>query len=111
VSDSPEYTYHELSKKTVAELREIAAGIDHPAVRGYTQKRKAEVLASICEALDIDTHEHHQVVGIDRGAVRREIREWKARRDAALEAGDHAQLKFTRTKIRRLKRKIRRALR
>jgi len=111
VSESPEYTYHELSKMTVAELREIASGIDHPAVRGYTQKRKPEVLAGICEALDIDTHEHHEVVGIDRGAIRRQIKEWKLKRDAALEAGDHAQLKFARTRIRRLKHKIRKNLR
>lgn len=111
MSESPEYTYHELSKMTVAQLREIASGIDHPAVLGFTQHRKAEVLTGICEALDIETHEHHEVVGLDRGATRREIKEWKTRRDAALEAGDHAQLKLTRTRIRRLKRKIRRALR
>jgi len=55
-------------------------------------------------------HEHHEVVGLDRGAVRTEIGEWKRKRQAALEAGDHEQLKFARTKIRRLKRKIRKSL-
>ncbi len=104
-----EYTLHDLNHMTVAQLREIAAGIDHPAVQGYSQKHKEEVLASICEALHIEMHEHHEVVGIDKRAVKDKIQEWKAKRDAALEAGDAAQLKMARTKMRRLRRKIRKA--
>ncbi len=110
MSEATEYTYHQLKGMTVAQLREIAAGIDHPAVQGYTQLRKAQILEGICTALDIEMHEHHKVVGIDRGAVRTQIGEWKRKRQAALEAGDHEQLKFARTKIRRLKRKIRKSL-
>jgi hypothetical protein len=30
------YTYHLLKEKTVADLREIAKGIQHEAVQGYT---------------------------------------------------------------------------
>lgn len=105
-----EYTYHDLKGMTVAQLREISAGIDHPAVAGYTQKRKAEVLAGICEAKDIDMHEHHDVVGIDKAKVKVQIQEWRAKRDAALESGNHAELKMARTKMRRLRRKIRKSL-
>lgn len=105
-----EYTYHDLKAMTVAQLREISAGIDHPAVSGYTQKRKDEILAGICEALGIEMHEHHDAVGIDKSAVKAQIKEWRAKRDAALEAGDHAQLKMARTRMRRLRRKIRKSL-
>jgi len=95
---------------TVAQLREISAGIDHPAVSGYSQKRKDEVLAGICEALGIEMHEHHDVVGLDKAAVKTQIKDWKAKRDAALEAKDPAQLKMARTKMRRLRRKIRKSM-
>ena len=35
-----DHTFEELKKKTVAELREIAAGIGDEAVKGYTQLNK-----------------------------------------------------------------------
>jgi hypothetical protein len=38
------YTYEELKHKTIAQLREIAAGIDHPAVQGFTQLHKEQLL-------------------------------------------------------------------
>ncbi len=50
MSEASEHTYLELKAMTVAQLREIAAGIDHPAVQGYTQLRKAQVLEGICTA-------------------------------------------------------------
>ena len=34
------YTYDELKHKTVAELRDIAVGIEHEALQGYTQLNK-----------------------------------------------------------------------
>ena len=105
-----QYTYHDLKSLTVARLREISAGIDHPAVTGYTQKRKDEVLTGLCTALGIDMHEHHVVVGLDKAAVKVEIKEWRAKRDAALESGDHVALKTARTRMRRLRRKIRKSL-
>ncbi len=110
MSEASEYTYHDLKAMTVAQLRELAAGLDHPAVQGYTQLRKAQVLEGLCTAMGIEMHEHHEVVGVNRGAVRTQIGEWKRKRQAALEAGDHEQLKFARTRIRRLKRKIRKSL-
>jgi len=50
------------------------------------------------------------VVGINKTKVKGEIREWKAKRDAAMEAGDHEALKEARRQVRRLKRKIRKAM-
>ncbi len=102
------YTYEELREKTAAELKEIAAGIEHEAVQGYTQMNKDHLLKAICTALNIDMHVHHKVTGIDKTAIKRQIRELKKERDKALEAHDHKQLKAVRTQIKRLKRTLRR---
>ena len=104
-----DYTYHDLKSLTVARLRELCSTMDHEAIKGYTQLHKNEIIRGLCEALGIDEHEHHDVVGINKVAVKAKIAEWKQVRIQALEANDHDQLKRSRTKIRRLKRKIRRA--
>lgn len=104
------YTFEELKEKTVAELREIAKGIDHEAVRGYTQMDKDRLLAAICTALHIDMHEHHRAVGIDKTAIKMQIRRLKKQRDEALAAHDHARLKLIRRQIHRLKRKLRKSM-
>jgi len=103
------YTHHELKHKTLAELRDIAKDIDHEALQGYTQLNKEHLVVAMCKALNIDIHEHHEVVGIDKTAVKSRIKDWKKKRDAALAAHDHAQLKRTRRSIHRLKRQINKA--
>jgi len=103
------YTHHELKHKTLAELRDIAKGIEHEAVQGYTQLNKEHLVVAICKALNIEMHEHHDVVGIDKAAIKSRIRELKLRRTSALAARDHAQLKAVRRRIHRLKRQIHKA--
>lgn len=103
------YTYEELHKKTVAQLRDIAKELGHDAVRGYTTMHKHELLPALCEIFHIETHEHHDVIGVDTTKIKGQIRTLKARRDAALEAGNMEELREARHKIKRLKRKIRRA--
>jgi hypothetical protein len=103
------YTHHELKHKTLAELRDIAKDIDHEAVKGYTQLNKEHLVVALCTALGIDIHEHHAVVGIDKAVIKSRIRELKKRRDSALAAHDHAQLKLARRSIHRLKRQIHKA--
>ncbi len=71
------HTFPELKKKPLAELREIAAGIEHEAVKGYTQLNKDHLLAAICKALNIDMHVHHEVKGVDKTAIKTKIREWQ----------------------------------
>jgi DNA-binding IclR family transcriptional regulator len=104
------YTLNELKHKTLVELRDIAKDIDHEAVQGYTQMNKEHLLVQLCKALGIDMHEHHRVVGIDKSAVKARIRELKKRRDQALLAHDHKQLKQIRRRIHRLNRRIRKAM-
>jgi len=103
-----EYTFEQLKHKTVVELREIAKGIEHEAVQGYTQLNKEHLLVAISKALGIQ-HEHHEVVGVDKAVIKSRIRELKKKRDEALTAHDHAQLKTVRRTIHRLKRQIHKA--
>ena len=100
--------FHELRLKTIDELREIAGGIE--GLGGYTQMRKQDLLTQICQHLNIPMHDQHNVRGIDKVAVKRQIRQLKGQRDAALEAHDHDELKRVRRQIHRLKRQIRRAI-
>ena len=93
----------------MAELREIASGLDHEAVKGYTQLNKEHLLDALCAALGIDKHEHHEVVGLDKKKVKKQIKSLKKKRAEALTAHDHAQLKFLRRHIRDMKRKIKKA--
>lgn len=104
-----EQTYEDLKKKTVAQLREIASGLDHEAIKGYTQLNKEHLLEALCKALGIDTNKHHEVVGLDKAAIKVKLRELKKKRDEAEAAHDHNQLKFIRYQIRNLRRRIKKA--
>lgn len=100
------YTFEELKGKTVAELREIAASLHEDAVKGYTQLNKEHLLELLCKVLHVPMHAHHDVVGIDKTAIKGQIRELKQKRAAALTAHDSDQLKRIRRRIHRLKRDI-----
>ena len=102
------YTFHDLKQKNIQELRDIAKTVEnHDAVQGYSQMNKEHLLPALCKALGIDIHEHHDVVGIDKPAIKVKMRELKAKRDAAVEAHDGATLKSVRRQIHRLNRQIR----
>ena len=103
-----ELTYEQLRHKTLAELRDMAKGIEHEAVQGYTQMNKEHLLVALSKALGIK-HEHHEVVGVDKASIKARIREMKKKRDEALSAHDRAQLKSVRRTIHRLKRQIHKA--
>ena len=103
-----ELTYEQLRHKTLAELREMAKGIEHEAVQGYTQMNKDHLVVGLAKALGIQ-HEHHAVVGIDKSAIKARIRELKAKRGEVRDAQDRAQLKVIRRTIHRLKRRIHKA--
>ena len=101
------YTYHLLKDKTIADLRTIAKDVQHEAVQGYTQMNKDHLLVALCTALNVPFHEHHDVVGIDKPALKARIRALKKERDAAIEAGDHTKLAAAREHMHRLNRQIR----
>ncbi len=99
--------WHELSKHRVADLRDMMK--EHaPEVTGVMSMKKDAIVKLLAEALGIE--EPHRVVeGIDKTAIKAKIREHKTLREAAIEAGDHAELKTQRRKIHHLKRKLRKA--
>ena len=101
------YTYDELKGKTVAELREIAAGVQHEAVTGYTQLNKDHLLAALVKALSLDIHAHKKASGGDKVALKAAIRKAKSARDTALEGKDRTAQRAAQNEIRALKRKIR----
>ena len=101
------HTYDELKGKTIDELREIAKGVENEAVQGYTQMNKEHLLPALCKALGIDAHEHHQVKGIDKPAIKAKMHELKRERAAAIEAHDGEKLRSVRREYHSLNRQIR----
>ena len=100
-------TYEELRGKTLAELREIAKTIVHDAVQGYSQMNKERLLPAMCQALGIDSREHHEATGIDKGGIKLKIRELKRQRDEALAQANHALVRDVRRHIHHLNHQIR----
>ncbi len=104
-----EHTYEELKHQTIAELRELAAGLEHEAVQGYTQLNKDHLLPALCTALGIETHEHHEVVGVDKAKIKAAIQHLKQERDTALAGGDKVAYKRALRKIHRHKHELRKS--
>jgi len=103
------HTYDELKHKKVAELREIAKGLEHEAVKGYTQLNKDHLLKALCTALGMDTHAHHHAEGIDKQKIKSRIKELKQKRDEILASDSRAGLRPVLREIHGLKHALRRA--
>ena len=103
-----ELTYEELRHKTLAELRDMAQGIDHEAEQGYTLMNKEHLVVALATALGIQ-HEHHSSVGIDKTSIFVRICVLNTQLAAAIESHDRAQLKMVRRTIHSLKRRIHKA--
>jgi len=101
------HSYEELHKMTVTQLRRIAEGIEHDAVKGFSTMHKEKLLPAICVALGIEAHEHHQVVGINKASIKQQIRQLKAQRDEILAKKSKDELKPVLRKIHDLKRELR----
>ena len=100
------HTYEDLKHKTVAELREIAAGLQHEAVQGYSQLNKDHLLPvqgysqlnkdhllpALCKALGIEAFEHHAAASSEKAAIKAKMREIRTACDQAREAGEHQTL-------------------
>jgi len=105
------HTYEELKGKTIDDLREIAKGIEHEAVKGYTQMNKEHLLPALCKALGIEYHKHphHAAVGIDKGKLKARMHALRAEKAKAIEGGDNKKLKALRREYHRLNHRIRAA--
>jgi DNA polymerase/3'-5' exonuclease PolX len=105
------HTYEELKKKTVEDLREIAKGLDHEAVKGFTQMNKEHLLPAVCKALGIDVHKHphHEARGIEKAKMKARMHALRSEKAKAIEAGDGARLKAIRREYHHLNRRIRAA--
>ena len=97
------HTYEELKGKTVAELRDLAKD----TVQGASQMNKEKLLPALCHALGIDARTHHAVEGIDKTAVKAQMRELRTARDRALDTHDHLKLKAIRRQMHHLNHQIR----
>ena len=106
-----EYTFDQIKGMTVAQMREIASGIEHEAVKGYTQLNKEHLLEALCKALNIDTHTRHKskLAGKDKAKIKAQMKALKVKRDEALEIHDHTQLKTVRRELHGLRRALRKA--
>ena len=101
-------TFEALKKKTVAELRDIAKGVEnHDAVQGYTQMNKDHLLPAICKALGIEIGHHHVAAGFDKSKIRARMKTLRAERDKALEAHDSQKLKVVRHELHTLNHRLR----
>ena len=106
------HTFDELKHKTVVQLREIAKEneAEHESLKGYTQLNKDHLITSLCTALKIPMHAHHEARGIDKAAFKAKLKELKKQREEALAAHDHARLKVVRRSMHAYKRRIHAAL-
>ncbi len=73
MAENTEHTFEELHQMTVAQLKEIAKGIEHDALHGYATMHKDQLVPALCEALGIEAHAHHEVMGIDTSAIKARI--------------------------------------
>ncbi len=103
------YTYEQLHLMTVGQLREIAKGVEHEAVKGFSTMHKDKLVPALCLALGIESHVHHHVVGINKGEMKAKIRALKVEKEAALKGGDRKKFKEILRSVHKLKRALRKA--
>jgi len=100
-----EYTYEQLKGMTVAELRDIAKGIQDPALEGYSTWHKEHLLPELCKVLHIPMH--HVAAGQEKLRLKTAIRGAKARRDEPSARNNLAGQAFARQIIHAAKRRLR----
>lgn len=101
--------YHELQKTRVADLREMVKQ-QMPQVQGVIGMKKEQVIDLLAEHLGIEKPHKHVAAGLGKRKIKARIRELLVKRNEALAAHDHAELKKQRRLIHREKRKLRRLM-
>jgi hypothetical protein len=94
-----------LEKMTVKDLREIAKDI--PEIVGVHGMKKEELIAAIKQARGIED-EPLKKTDASVAGIKKRIKEFKGKRQAALEANDRKKATIYKRRISRLKKKSRR---
>ena len=94
----------DLEKMTVTKLREEVGKFED--VKGVSGMRKGQLIAIMCEKLDIHGPEK-KVVGIDKSVLKARMRALKTKRVQAEADHDHEALADIRKRIKIYKRSIR----
>jgi len=94
-----------LEKMTAKELREY--GLELGNIVGVHSMNKEELLVAIKGALGIDDESGSKLFAKEIAKVKAEIKELKAKREQAREAGDKKQVDIFRRRIGRLKKQTR----
>ncbi len=68
-----EYTFEDLSKQTVTQLRKIAVGVEHEALQDPAKMPKEELLAALCQALGIEAGESPEETVQDKEPAAQEV--------------------------------------
>lgn len=100
------YTYEQLSKMTVAELREISKNAAGEELKGVSTMHKEKLLPLLCKALGVEVP-HHHVVGVNKTEIKQKIRQLKIQRGEAIQGKDGERLRSIRRQIHNLKRELR----
>jgi len=100
--------WHELEKKKVTELREMAK--DQLKITGTSAMHKADLVEALANALGIDKP-HKVAHGKGKTEIKQRIRALKAQRDEAMGKHDSDTLHATRHEIHKLRRQLRRMAR
>lgn len=104
--------FAELKKKTVAQLKEMAA--EYPEITGVSTMKKDPLLDAIAEKMGIDkkaaTSKPSKKRAKGKGAIKKRIKELKALRDKAQEKKDGDMQKKVRRQLHRQKVLLRRTV-
>lgn len=99
----------ELQRLTVVKLREEA--LKHEGITGVNGMNKEQLIEALAPVFGIDleaeTRAIRERLAASKGALRKEITQFKGERNAALEDHDHEGVALARKEIKRRKRRLR----
>jgi hypothetical protein len=99
--------YKTIAKMTAGQLRDQLA--QYPDITGASAMKKEKLVDLLCSKLGIDRHAH-AAAGIDKTAIKQQIRNLKKERDAALAGKDAAKLTKIHHALHAERHKLRRAV-
>ena len=100
-----DYSYEQLKEMTVAQLREIAKGIQNDELEGHSVMHKEQLLPLLCKVLGI--HIHHVATGGEKAVLKARMRKLKAQLHDGAARPALAQASIIRREVHRLEHVIR----